>query len=121
MTHPVLGEISVGPILPARSYELRQQVLRPHQRVEEMGHIDSGDPEELVVGALGSAGEVVATGAVMPAALPEGLGELAGAGRAWRVRGMATRPDLRGAGIGTAVLGALFDHVATCGGGIVWC
>ena len=40
---------------------------------------------------------------------------------AWRVRGMATRPDHRGSGIGTLVLAALLDHVRSQGGGLVWC
>jgi GNAT superfamily N-acetyltransferase len=39
----------------------------------------------------------------------------------WRVRGMATRPDLRRRGLGGLVLDALLDHVTRCGGGLVWC
>jgi GNAT superfamily N-acetyltransferase len=41
--------------------------------------------------------------------------------RAWRVRGMATRPDLRGSGLGSRVLTSLLAHVRTNGGGLVWC
>ena len=39
----------------------------------------------------------------------------------WRVRGMATRPDARRRGLGGLVLDALLDHVASHGGGLVWC
>jgi GNAT superfamily N-acetyltransferase len=41
--------------------------------------------------------------------------------RAWRLRGMATEPDARSMGVGTAVLTAVIDHVAGAGGGLLWC
>ena len=34
---------------------------------------------------------------------------------------MATEPELRGHGIGNAVLNALLDHVTARGGGLAWC
>jgi GNAT superfamily N-acetyltransferase len=34
---------------------------------------------------------------------------------------MATREDVRRAGIGGAVLGRIIDHVAGHGGGLLWC
>ncbi len=40
---------------------------------------------------------------------------------AWRVRGMATRRDLRGSGLGSSILACLLDHVRSEGGGLVWC
>jgi ribosomal protein S18 acetylase RimI-like enzyme len=39
----------------------------------------------------------------------------------WRVRSMAVEPELRGRGIGAAVLDALLERVAEQGGGTVWC
>jgi GNAT superfamily N-acetyltransferase len=39
----------------------------------------------------------------------------------WRLRGMATREDLRGTGIGAAVLEACVGHVGAQGGGFLWC
>lgn len=121
VSHPVLGALDVVPIAPERSYLLRQQVLRPHQRVEEMGRIDSGDPDELVVGALSATGAVVATGAVAPGTPPDALANLSGPGPSWRVRGMATRNDARGAGVGTAVLDALVAHSRARGARVLWC
>jgi len=113
--------LRVVAILPERAYVLRQEVLRPHQSVEEMGCMDSGEPGGLVVGALSETGEVVATGAVAPGTPPDDVAALAGAGPYWRLRGMATRPDARSKGIGTAVLGALIDHARTHGARVMWC
>jgi GNAT superfamily N-acetyltransferase len=42
-------------------------------------------------------------------------------GDGWRVRGMATRADVRRRGCGGLVLDALLHHVAAHGGGLVWC
>jgi GNAT superfamily N-acetyltransferase len=39
----------------------------------------------------------------------------------WRLRGMATAPEWRGKGAGTAVLAAVIAHVAAAGGGLLWC
>lgn len=108
--------------MPARTYELRRQVLRPHQRVEEMGWLDLDDPDAEVVGAVMASGEMVGTGAVMPEPPPArgGLDPPPGV-RTWRLRAMATRADARGGGVGRAVLDRLLDHVAGRGGGFVWC
>ena len=40
---------------------------------------------------------------------------------AWRLRGMATAEGWRGRGIGGRVLAAVVDHVASRGGGLLWC
>ena len=39
----------------------------------------------------------------------------------WRLRGMATDADVRGAGFGAALLAASVDHVAAAGGDELWC
>ena len=39
----------------------------------------------------------------------------------WRLRGMATAPEWRGKGAGSAVLTAVVAHVAEAGGGLLWC
>ncbi|HUY20963.1 MAG TPA: GNAT family N-acetyltransferase [Acidimicrobiales bacterium] len=71
---------------------------------------DAGSPTPGTTG-------IVAVGTVLPEAPPW---EPARA-RAWRIRGMATRDDQRGAGLGTLVVRALLDHVGAQGGGLVWC
>jgi predicted GNAT family N-acyltransferase len=39
----------------------------------------------------------------------------------WRLRGMATEPDARGAGFGAALLAGSVEHAAAAGGSEVWC
>lgn len=121
LSHPVLGALTVVPIAAERSYPLRHAVLRPHQREEDMRAVDTGHPDELVLGALTGDGEVVGTGAIAPGAPPEAVAALAGVEASWRVRGMATRPDARGAGVGTAILGTLLGHARAHEGRLVWC
>jgi GNAT superfamily N-acetyltransferase len=74
-----------------------------------------------VMAATTRSGEVVCTAAVTPETPPEPLDGALGGGRRWRLRSMATRPDVRGDGIGAAVLNAVLDHVAARGGGVLWC
>ncbi len=39
----------------------------------------------------------------------------------WRLRGMATEADVRGAGFGAALVAGCIEHVAASGGGELWC
>lgn len=41
--------------------------------------------------------------------------------RSWRLRGMATSPEVRNLGVGSAVLAGVVAHIAEGGGGILWC
>ncbi len=43
------------------------------------------------------------------------------AGTAWRLRGMATEPDLHGSGAGRIVLEACLTHARAAGGTLAWC
>lgn len=54
--------------------------------------------------------ELVAVGLVGPEGEPG----------AWRVRGMASLPETRGRGAGTAVLAALLDHARAEGAAEIW-
>jgi GNAT superfamily N-acetyltransferase len=79
-------------------------------------------PDAVVMAAVVTAsGEVVGTAAVTPEEAPADLGRVLPPGRAWRLRSMATRPDLRSSGVGAGVLGAVIEHVAAHGGGTLWC
>jgi GNAT superfamily N-acetyltransferase len=95
---------------------LRMEVLRPWQSPSEAMYAREGDASTAHYAVLGQDGEVLAVGSVM--ADPHPLAPREGD---WRVRGMATREDLRGEGLGSMVLGALEDHAREAGGRRVWC
>ncbi|MDX6655289.1 MAG: hypothetical protein QOH62_82 [Solirubrobacteraceae bacterium] len=87
---------------------LRQAVLRPHESLEELASHEQ--PGAHAVAAFDGE-RLIAVGFVGPD----------GEADDWRVRGMATEPDARGRGAGSAVLGALIEHAATQGAARVWC
>jgi GNAT superfamily N-acetyltransferase len=87
---------------------LRKRVLRPHQTFAELAEHEPADG--FAVGAYYGK-ELIAVGFVAPDGTPG----------SWRVRGMATTPEHRGRGAGTAVLAALVTHAAKQGAGRIWC
>lgn len=122
LVHSPIGPLEVGPVPPEATYQLRQQVLRPHQPLEEMHLLDSSHKDAVAIGAVSpESGEVVGTAAVSPEEAPARLAAEVAARPAWRLRSMATRAELRGAGVGAAVLAAVVEHVARHGGGLLWC
>ena len=93
--------------------DLRQAVLRPGGMLLPPGE---DDPQVHHLGAYDAAGRLVGCGNVRPDRAP-----FASKGQHWRVRGMATAPDLRSRGAGTAVLAGLLEHARAAGGGLLWC
>ena len=83
---------------------LRLRVLRPNQTMADTVHLAAFDGDRVV-----------------------GIGSLYREDRAggpvggWRLRGMATEPDVRGRGYGAGVLSASVDRVAAAGGTELWC
>lgn len=96
------------PIDAERARALRRAVLRPHEALEALAAREPADAHHVGVVV---AGEVVAVGRVRPEGAP---GE-------WRVNGMATHPDHRGRGHGSAVLEALVARARLAGAERVWC
>lgn len=106
------------------TWELRRSVLRPHETVDDLAAADRLDagPGAAAFAAVTPDGEVVGTVRVAPGPSPVDLGDPVGtAGAWWRLRGMATRSDLRSQGIGSTVLDRALGHLGECGGGLVWC
>lgn len=110
-------DVRVEAVPAAVTFPLRRQVLRPHERIEQLVLPGDDAPDTCHVAAITATGEVVGTANVRRESPPW---EPSAEG-AWRLRGMATTEDLRGRGIGARLLDAVLEHVASRGGGLVWC
>ncbi len=108
--------VRVRPVGAPEGQALRMAVLRPWQSPGEAMYEREGDPATAHYAALGGQDEVLAVGSVMEEVNPREPHE-----GDWRVRGMATEPELRGRGLGKLVLGALEEHAAKRGGRRLWC
>ncbi len=109
--------VTVEAVDAATGRALRNAVLRPGQPPEQPTYPREDDPQTLHFAAVEAAGgEVLAVGSVMPELHPREprAGD-------WRIRGMATRPDLRGRGLGARVLDALERAAREGGAHRVWC
>ena len=110
MNQPVVRPISAEDTRP-----LRHAVLRPGQSFEQTAYSRDDHPETLHLGAF-RAGRLVAIASLYREARPNRPTR-----SAWRMRGMATDPEVRGQGFGAAVLDGAVAHVAEAGGGELWC
>ena len=99
----------------AETRDLRQAILRPHQRPEELVFPGDEDPDSLHVGAF-SGGKLIGVASIMRSVM---------SGRAsceaWQLRGMAIRPEHRRRGSGAALVRACIDYAAREGGQVLWC
>ncbi|MGA3352883.1 MAG: GNAT family N-acetyltransferase [Acidimicrobiales bacterium] len=121
-------QVEVRQIPTAASYPLRHAVLRPQQDIEAVEWEGDEDPGTATFGAVEDAnGTIVGVATVLRESAPfepvvAGLsGETGVESVTWRLRGMATRADLRSRGIGSNVLEAVVEHVAAEGGLLLWC
>jgi GNAT superfamily N-acetyltransferase len=121
-------ELVVDRVPTSASYPLRQAVLRPHQDLEAVVWEGDDEPDTATFAAFEpEGGAIVGVATVFPEAAPfapDAVGLDASYGmenRAWRLRGMATAEGLRNQGIGSMVLKAVSDHVASRGGRLLWC
>ena len=105
----------IHPISVTEARQLRHAVLRPHQKPEELVFRGDAAPDALHVGAFVN-GKLVGIASVAREQFPDEP-QL----DAWRLRGMATLPEARRAGYGTALVQALIAHVSSRGGNLIWC
>jgi hypothetical protein len=111
-------EYTVTRVPVERTFALRKAVLRPYLGPEEPYSCpDDHLPETVALGALTGADEVIGVARMTPEAPPFETAQP----HSWRLRGMATSPEVRNAGVGSALLSGLIAHVASGGGGILWC
>ncbi len=105
----------VRAITAAETRPLRHAVLRPGQSFQQTVYSRDDHPETVHLG--GFAGDrLVSIASLYREARPHRPTRAA-----WRLRGMATDPEVRGQGFATAVLDVSVAHVAAGGGGELWC
>jgi predicted GNAT family N-acyltransferase len=96
--------------------ELRRATLRPSWPVGSVMHGDD-NPDAVHVAAFDDDETLVGGCLVLPRPYPQRPEEP----DAWQLRGMATVPQRRSQGIGTAVLDAAVETVVEHGGRLLWC
>lgn len=101
-----------------RTRALRKAVLRPYLPEDDPYVLpDDHLSTTVAFGALTPDGRVIGVARVTPEAPPFATERE----QSWRLRGMATSPESRNMGVGSAVLQALIGFIADSGGGILWC
>ncbi len=108
-TSPVIRRIAA-----AQTRPLRQAILRPHQRVEELVYPGDDAPETAHFGAF-LGGKLIGIASVYHEP-PHGETDKG----AWRLRGMAVVPELFRKGIGSLLLRACIHHAKRRGGTMMW-
>jgi len=108
--------VDIVALAPQGVRPLRQAVLRPHERAEDLVWPGDEASEALHAGARDGNGAIVGVATVVPEPYPRDPGSAD-----WRLRGMATEPEARGRGVGRALLAACLAHARARGARRVWC
>lgn len=109
-------ELEVRAVASSETRPLRELVLRPRRPPADSVYPGDDDPTTVHLAAY-SDGRLVGIASLYREDRTGGDPSTPG----WRLRGMASAPDLRGTGIGRALLRRSLDHVARSGGGELWC
>lgn len=118
--------MDIRPISAAETRTLRGTVLRPGQPPENLVYPGDTAAGSFHAGAFLD-GALVGIASVFPEPMPRAPAPPASSAQApdpdnaFRLRGMATRPDLQGQGIGRATLRRCIDHVRNSGADVLWC
>jgi GNAT superfamily N-acetyltransferase len=113
------ASIDVEFVKPLVLHALRRQVLRPGQPWSSVDHDYDSWPDTFHVAAFGPRGEVAACASFHPDAAPHR--PEAGPDKTWRLRAMASLPEVRGQGYGAAALRYGIAEVRRRGGTLLWC
>jgi GNAT superfamily N-acetyltransferase len=115
----------VKSISAATARTIRSDVLRPGMSPDALVYPGDDHPQGLHAGSF-AGDDLVGIATVYPEAPPEALrGEIPldayAPGASYRLRGMATLPEVRGAGHGRALLEQCFEHLRNQGARYLWC
>ena len=110
--------IEIREISAEQARPVRQRVLRPHQRPEQLVYPGDDDGDTFHLGAY-EGEELLAILSMYRHAQPptDPFGEP----RAWRIRGMASVPEARGTGLGRRLVELARDRVWSESSDPIWC
>lgn len=106
--------VRIGVAEPRQLYPLRLRVLRPGQPRSSVEHDYDYFADVVHVAAVDVANEVVACATLYPEETPDGR-------PAWRLRAMATAPEVRGKGYGASALRFGMQLARARGATLLWC
>lgn len=110
----------VRSISAAETRPLRAQILRLGQAAESLVYPGDDHPEVLHAGAFHD-GKLVGVATIYPEDPPtEYAARLINRG-SFRLRGMATTPEVRGLGYGRQLLELCFEHIRNHSSDLLWC
>jgi len=108
-------DAEIRAITAAETRPLRQQVLRPQQRVEELVFDADGHPGAMHLGAF-HRGRLIGITTIAPAPMPGATD----AGGVWQMRGMAVLPGAQGQGVGRQLVESVLAHLCSKAAGRIW-
>ena len=117
--NPTRALIDVEFVQPLVLHALRRQVLRPGQPWSSVDHDYDSWPDTFHVAAFGPRGEVAACASFHPDTAQHRPGS--DAEHMWRLRAMASLPEVRGLGYGAAALRYGLAEIRRRGGKLLWC
>lgn len=111
----MLGTMRIRFIKPIETHDLRQQVLRPQQPLDEMEWSMDHSEDSFHVG-MEFNGQIISVASFL-----RERNELLQGWKQFRLRGMATRPVQQGNGAGTKLLRFGLEHLKSLKADLVWC
>ena len=109
MTAPAIRRVDAQTVRP-----LRRAILRPTRPPEKSVYSQDDAPDTVHLAAYDEHDALVGCLTIFPEAYEDEP-------RAWRLRGMATTPEIRGTGVGGALLLAALEVVRQAGAPLLWC
>lgn len=103
-----------------QTHPLRSLVLRPGKPASACRWPGDDDPGSFHAGAFLD-GRLVAIASLIPQEMPDADPAAADSPVSFRLRGMATHPQHRGQGLGSALLSYCIELVRSAGGRVLWC
>lgn len=108
-------EFKIEKILPEETLVLRQELLRQHQKVEELVFPGDDDKDTIHFGIFYQ-NELAGIASLYNKPMKGEVNDYS-----WQLRGMATKEKVRGFGFGRELMNECISHVKSRNGKLFWC